>query len=296
MITLPNCPHAPIMSTVESRQAYFSSPCVVLTYLTVEQHNSQGAWATEGGYYDYVPSEAAQSLVWADTPPYQPTRGPPEHEMSHGYSSGALEQSRAVSSFSRSSRLPSSSSNHPPASSHPPNPRRRASIACDTKDESIVFKLSRPRPSPQSTPRRQGGEPLSSPSRTYHANSAHPRSPTPPFKPGIPSDFYFAQSIVPSKRLASPSRKLLVLDLNGTLVFRPPTSSPAVQREVHPRPYMSTFAKFIARHPTIQTMVWSSAQPHNVKKMVDVAFADGKSSLVHIWARDTLGLSQFEFG
>jgi hypothetical protein len=215
-----------------------------------------------------------------------------------------------VSSFSRTSRLPSSPGNHPSASPRPQNPRGRArefhsqersgNTDCGTIDESIISKLSRRSTPPQSTQLKRSRGPSFSPSHTYHTRtSSYPRSPTPPFKPGTPSDSYFAQSTVPSKRLASPSRKLLVLDLNGTLVFRSPASSPTAQREVHPRPYMSAFAKFIARHPTIQTMIWSSAQPHNVGKMVDVAFgngSEGKSSLVHIWARDTLGLSRSEFG
>jgi hypothetical protein len=42
----------------------------------------------------------------------------------------------------------------------------------------------------------------------------------------------------------SPPRKLVVLDLNGTLVFRPP-ASPGKPRKIHPRPYMNVFAQYV---------------------------------------------------
>jgi NLI interacting factor-like phosphatase len=42
-------------------------------------------------------------------------------------------------------------------------------------------------------------------------------------------------------------------------------------------------------------MIWSSAQPKNVKIMVDRAFGPLRSGLKHVWARDTLGLSKRDF-
>ncbi|KAF9517703.1 hypothetical protein BS47DRAFT_475547 [Hydnum rufescens UP504] len=92
----------------------------------------------------------------------------------------------------------------------------------------------------------------------------------------------------------SPPRKLVVLDLNGTLVFRPPGPS-GKPRKIHPRPYMNVFAQFLALHSGLDTMIWSSAQPHNVETMVDRAFGSLRSGLKHVWARDTLGLSQRDF-
>ncbi|KAG6850266.1 hypothetical protein H0H87_002168, partial [Tephrocybe sp. NHM501043] len=37
-------------------------------------------------------------------------------------------------------------------------------------------------------------------------------------------------------------------------------------------------------------MVWSSAKPFNVNKMVDATFGDKKTHLMKIWARDRMGL------
>lgn len=220
-----------------------------------------------------------------DTSSPQPARERPRREISHNYSSPAWHEPG-----------PSNFQLRAQAYNRPTNIDRGRGYG------SVVLEPLR-----RGTPRRSPPIRKPSPSapRFYNTGtSPYPsnhitRSPTPPFKLGTPSDFYFAQSIVPSMRLVSPSRKLLVLDLNGTLVFRPPVRRPAGERRIHPRPYMRAFAQFIARHPTIQAMVWSSARSHNVKKMVDAAFGnspEGQCSLTHIWARDTLGLSESEFG
>lgn len=122
-------------------------------------------------------------------------------------------------------------------------------------------------------------------------------------------------------------RKLLVLDLNGTLVYRSPhrpwrerhpapvpgatavteedvyaqfdPSQPRPLRTVHPRPYLTSFREYLF-HPStkrwLDTMVWSSAQPHSVGDMVERCFGDWKGELVAIWARDRLGLSNSDYG
>jgi NLI interacting factor-like phosphatase len=148
-------------------------------------------------------------------------------------------------------------------------------------------------------------------------------SPTPIPSPSTsPSPSYILESTKPSTPLTDPSssRKLLILDLNGTLVFRSPhrtkyvrqrpfdnnghtklNSDPAASRAlrpVHPRPYMSSFTSYLF-HPTtrswLDTMIWSSAQPHSVADMVDRCFGDRKDELVAIWARDTLGLEARDY-
>ncbi|KAF7303839.1 Phosphoprotein phosphatase [Mycena indigotica] len=95
-------------------------------------------------------------------------------------------------------------------------------------------------------------------------------------------------------------RKLLILDLNGTLLLRskrshgvaPPNGGPR-PRTVHRRPYLSSFREYLF-HPTtkewLDTMVWSSAQPNSVTDMVHQCFGEQKSHFVAIWARDTLDL------
>ncbi|KAJ7097638.1 hypothetical protein C8R44DRAFT_811839 [Mycena epipterygia] len=96
-------------------------------------------------------------------------------------------------------------------------------------------------------------------------------------------------------------RKLLILDLNGTLLLRSKRSrsGPSApylgtrSRIVHPRPYLTSFREYIF-HPStmvwLDTMVWSSAQPPSVADMVNHCFGDQQRKFLAIWARDTLGL------
>jgi hypothetical protein len=144
----------------------------------------------------------------------------------------------------------------------------------------------------------------------FPASRARSRTATPPPLRG-PSSEYVAASDGPSDSLDDPSssRKLLVLDLNGTLLHRSPRAikggsrypMPGQQgfrprlRSVHSRPYMPSFKSYIF-HPStkgwLDVMVWSSAQPHSVDDMVDKCFYDEKHHFVAVWARDTLGLPQ----
>ncbi|KDQ22981.1 hypothetical protein PLEOSDRAFT_172212 [Pleurotus ostreatus PC15] len=117
-------------------------------------------------------------------------------------------------------------------------------------------------------------------------------------------------------------RKLLILDLNGTLVLRSPYKAPAKGSTAHdpyanpyaprplrtvlPRPFLPSFREYLFPPKTkgwLDTMVWSSAQPHSVEDMDHRAFcnpelAEAKNTdelissgkLIGVWARDTLGL------
>jgi hypothetical protein len=152
----------------------------------------------------------------------------------------------------------------------------------------------------------------SPPSRAVPSSSA-PSVPTEP-APSEPTPEYLASSLLPSHPLTDPTslRKLLILDLNGSLLIRaghrpPPLSSRTARlapgetrvRPVHPRAYMPPFTAYLF-HPStrawLDVMVWSSAQPHSVRSMVDACFGDKKDALVAMWARDTLGLTEADYG
>ncbi|KAJ7621320.1 hypothetical protein FB45DRAFT_928926 [Roridomyces roridus] len=99
------------------------------------------------------------------------------------------------------------------------------------------------------------------------------------------------------------SRKLLILDLNGTLLLRSKHNrsggGPGRRlRTVYSRPFLPSFRKYIF-HPLtmawLDTMVWSSAQPHSVKDMVDHCFDSEQQKFLAIWARDTFGLSAAQY-
>ena len=96
-------------------------------------------------------------------------------------------------------------------------------------------------------------------------------------------------------------RKLVVLDLNGSLLLRAKGN-----RHVWARPYFQSFLGYLF-HPTVsnpdhgskaglEVMIWSSAQPHSVNFMVDSIFASRKSDLLAIWDRSHFGLTKLQYG
>ncbi|ORY29553.1 hypothetical protein BCR39DRAFT_574875 [Naematelia encephala] len=123
--------------------------------------------------------------------------------------------------------------------------------------------------------------------------------------------------------------KLLVLDLNGALVYRAKGSSAG--RKAHPRPYLGCFLEYVftpepdfmysndrdspPRRPW-EVFVWSSAQPKNVRGMVEACFGMkwcqgiwnpeseeerrsreriGEGRLLGVWSRDKMGLNAIDY-
>ncbi|KAJ3800177.1 hypothetical protein GGU11DRAFT_662020, partial [Lentinula aff. detonsa] len=127
----------------------------------------------------------------------------------------------------------------------------------------------------------------------------------------VPNSAYLHLSEQSSVRLTDPTerRKLLILDLNGTLLYREPrfregrdpyvTNEPRQLRPTHPRPYIPSFKAFLFHPATrkwLDTMVWSSAQYANVKDMVGRCFGEEqKEGLVAIWDRKFLGLNELQY-
>ncbi|KAF7374621.1 FCP1-like proteiny domain-containing protein [Mycena sanguinolenta] len=128
------------------------------------------------------------------------------------------------------------------------------------------------------------------------------RTPTPPPPPAEPSEEYLAASLsAQPTNIPVGQRKLVVFDLNGTLLLRSPRGFG--QRKIYPRPYAHALVAYLA-HPAVfawlDCMVWSSAQAHNVAEMVDRVFGAGEGAgsgpiLRAVWARDTLGLGREAF-
>lgn len=154
--------------------------------------------------------------------------------------------------------------------------------------------------------------PATAPAPAQHAKSPSP----PPPPPAEPDPAYLTLSLEPSHIINYPrtSRKLLILDLNGTLLIRsqhnPRTRQKVARggnhnngqaprlRAVQPRPYIPAFRAYIFAPETrewLDTMVWSSAQPHSVADMVGKVFGDAQSKLVAVWDRESLGLSKEDY-
>ncbi|KAI9021657.1 HAD-like domain-containing protein [Phycomyces nitens] len=81
-------------------------------------------------------------------------------------------------------------------------------------------------------------------------------------------------------------KKLLILDMNGTLVSR--TASKAM----YVRPYQDRFLDYIFKH--FEVMVWSSAQPINVDRMCRM-FEAHRPNLLKVWDRTSFNLTPAEY-
>lgn len=165
--------------------------------------------------------------------------------------------------------------------------------------------------------------------------SSSRRSPAPPFQPFLPSSEYIALSD-PTKLApvgdGKITPKLLILDLNGALIYR--TDRAASSRRSYRRPYLGNFLEYVFSPEQtgdsaesistgttpirpLEAFVWSSAQPLNVRGMVELGFgtkwiqgvyeeenADekrkrelrGEGRLLGVWARDKMGLNTADYG
>lgn len=101
-----------------------------------------------------------------------------------------------------------------------------------------------------------------------------------------PTTSYLEQANLPPRRLSSPKKLLVVLDLNGTLLLRSNRGS-----NYTPRPHVPEFLTYCLEHHAL--IIWSSARPHNVKAMVAQLFTpEQHAKLVKIWSREHLRLGK----
>lgn len=119
--------------------------------------------------------------------------------------------------------------------------------------------------------------------------------PPPPKAPVIdtpipkPDPAYLSFATCSAKRLEDPQSLLLVLDLNGTLLYRAKGSS-----NYKPRPNLTQFLAYcLSEH---SALIWSSATPVNVTRICAQLFTpEQRPNIVGEWARDTLGLTPKQY-
>lgn len=106
-----------------------------------------------------------------------------------------------------------------------------------------------------------------------------------------PSPQYLAQASLPPSRLPHPRKILVVMDLNGTLLYR---KNKRVPSKFVVRTHTQEFLWYCL--DTFVVAVWSSARPQNVNSMVDQLFTpEQRKKLAAVWGRDTLGLSKVDY-
>ena len=120
------------------------------------------------------------------------------------------------------------------------------------------------------------------------------QSPSPPKqeKPlpaPTPSSHYLSLASILPKPLPEPQRLLLVLDLNGTLLYRSKASS-----KYRPRASLEPFLDYCLTNHSV--LIWSSATPSNVTGVCDRLFnSSQRQQLLGEWGRDTLDLTNNEY-
>lgn len=106
-----------------------------------------------------------------------------------------------------------------------------------------------------------------------------------------PTAEYLAQAAGEPSVLSEPRPLLIILDLNGTVLFRPNKNA----KTMIERPFLKPFLRYLFQN--FKVMVWSSARPDNVKALVNQALDNSlRSQLVAQWARDSFGLSPTNYG
>ncbi|KAL5594782.1 hypothetical protein BROUX41_001696 [Berkeleyomyces rouxiae] len=102
---------------------------------------------------------------------------------------------------------------------------------------------------------------------------------------------YLAQAALEPQILSSPRPILVVLDLNGTLLWRPNRRNPTTFIE---RQHTRMFLNYLINNFVVA--VWSSARPDNVNHMVNHLFPkEERRCLVAVWGRDKFGLSKNDY-
>lgn len=104
-----------------------------------------------------------------------------------------------------------------------------------------------------------------------------------------PTSTYLGNAHTIPSLLSSPQRLLLVLDLNGTLIYRLRAS-----QNYTPRPCLSKFLEYAFANHSL--LVWSSARPDNVRGICSRLFSPAqRDKLLGEWGRDTLGLTSAQY-
>lgn len=101
----------------------------------------------------------------------------------------------------------------------------------------------------------------------------------------VPTKAYMAQAAGEPSTVELSGRILVILDLNGTLLYRPNRN----KKTMIARPFLIPFLRYLFSNFAV--MVWSSARPENVASLVEQSLEEElRKTLVAEWARDAFKL------
>ncbi|KAL2135341.1 hypothetical protein VTI74DRAFT_8867 [Chaetomium olivicolor] len=106
-----------------------------------------------------------------------------------------------------------------------------------------------------------------------------------------PSPSYLSRALLPPTPSSSRQPILVIIDLNGTLLYRPQKRSPSKFVE---RPLARTFLQHVlAKHHVV---IWSSARPENVERMcAQLLSRSDLDRVIAVWGRDRFGLTRDDY-
>ncbi|KAL1878088.1 hypothetical protein VTK73DRAFT_8139 [Phialemonium thermophilum] len=140
--------------------------------------------------------------------------------------------------------------------------------------------IQRPSPSPAQAKRTRDSE-------------REPVVPPSPESGGIPEPtpaYLLRASFLPC-RLPHPRPMLVVIDLNGTLLYRPNRREPC---RFQARPHARAFLSYCV--DTFHVVIWSSARERNVEAMcADLLTPAQRHRVLAVWGRDRFGLSPQDY-
>ncbi|PSS02453.1 HAD-like domain-containing protein [Coniella lustricola] len=146
------------------------------------------------------------------------------------------------------------------------------------QDETMAPKSSRVLAAQQKAARDRGRETISTPS----AASGGVPNPTPAY--------LMRASFLPQRR-PNPGPLLVVIDLNGTVLYRPSRKNSTSFRT---RNHAEEFIRYCIN--TFWVVIWSSARPENVRRMVaQLLPPEALRQVVAVWGRDRFGLTQSDY-
>ncbi|PLB49470.1 hypothetical protein P170DRAFT_464886 [Aspergillus steynii IBT 23096] len=124
------------------------------------------------------------------------------------------------------------------------------------------------------------------PPEQHSKNIQKKKSQSKPLRTPSPSQGYLSQSSLPPTASQSPQPLLIILDLNGTLIYRK-------HRRLPPsfirRAGLDNFLNTLLRD--YKVMIWSSSQPETVNAVCEKLFpGDKRKALVAEWGRDKFNL------
>ncbi|EPS26218.1 hypothetical protein PDE_01154 [Penicillium oxalicum 114-2] len=122
-------------------------------------------------------------------------------------------------------------------------------------------------------------------------SSRRVRSPTPPMKKPTPAKTYMLQASKPPEKSPTKRPLLVILDLNGTLIYRKHRKLPPVFARRHG---LDEFLDILISRYAV--MIWTSSKPPTLHAICDKLFtAEKRKKLVAFWGRDKFGLNHNQY-